>query len=423
MQRRINAILIAITIAIIVLVARSSAHAGSLYWDANGTAANTLTTAAGEWGTSVFWNTSSTGTGGSLTATTTSSDDLFFSSGTNYTGTFTVDINNSSNQFANSITVEEGAITITESSGSGSTINISGGGITINSGAGLTLSGTKLTIITAAQTWTNNSASLFSVSVPITNGANLLTIAGTGNTTISGVIGSGSGGLTKSGSGTLTLSGANTYTGATTINAGTLRLDSAGSTSPRLVGTSGITVNSGGTLLMANSSGTTSNDRIGNAATMTLAGGTFNTGGLSERGGTVLAPTAGIGALTLTATSTIDFGAGTTSMIEFAGVGTHTLGTVLQIINWDGIAGTGGGTEALLFAGTTTAFTSIYNQADVSFNGIAGYDAVQFTGFYEITKVPEPGTWIGGSLALAALAFSQRRRILSKLNSRLAVGR
>jgi PEP-CTERM motif len=35
-------------------------------------------------------------------------------------------------------------------------------------------------------------------------------------------------------------------------------------------------------------------------------------------------------------------------------------------------------------------------------------------GFWEVystVAVPEPGTWIGGSLALAALAFSQRRRL------------
>ena len=58
--------------------------------------------------------------------------------------------------------------------------------------------------LTGSQTWTNNSASLLTVSGNV-SGANLLTVGGTGNTTISGVLGGGSGGLTKNGAGTLSL--------------------------------------------------------------------------------------------------------------------------------------------------------------------------------------------------------------------------
>ena len=105
-----------------------------------------------------------------------------------------------------------------------STVSIGGGGITINSGAQLTFTNNAKFGITlaASQTWINNSSNLFSVGAPVTNGANLLTISGTGNTTISGVIGGGSGGLTKAGGATLTLTGTNTYTGLTNITAGTL---------------------------------------------------------------------------------------------------------------------------------------------------------------------------------------------------------
>ena len=54
-------------------------------------------------------------------------------------------------------------------------------------------------------------------------GGNTLTLGGAGNTTFGGTIG-GTGGLALSGTGTETLTGINTYTGATTINSGTLAI-------------------------------------------------------------------------------------------------------------------------------------------------------------------------------------------------------
>src|SRR5207302_8448656 len=107
--------------------------------------------------------------------------------------------------------------------------------------------------------------------------------------------------------------------------------------------------NSGGTLLLANSSGTASTDRINDSAGVTLSGGgTFKTGGLSE--GT--RPTnssstngaAGMGALTLTATSsgshaTFDFltGPNGSSLVFSSLVGGN--GAFLDIKNWTGTAG------------------------------------------------------------------------------------
>jgi hypothetical protein len=196
------------------------------------------------------------------------------------------------------------------------------------------------------------------------------------------------------------------------VNAGTLTA-AVGS----LVNIGGaITVNSGGTLMLSGNG-----RHIGANITVALDGGTFATGGFSEpNGGPSGQATSAIGPLTLSSTSTIDFGSSNNSILEFSGLGTHTSGAILQITNWDGTPGSGGSGDRLLFVGLATNFATAYLPTEVSFNGVPGYFLVQFDilsdPYYEVTAIPEPATWIGGALGLGAIAFSrqQRRRRKSK---------
>lgn len=135
------------------LLAATSAHAGSLYWDSNGTGtAGAGTTPTGTWGSSVFWSTDSTGANvGSpvLTATTTSLDDVFFSTGTDATGAYSVGLN-SATQNAKLVTFQEGTVTLS----SGTLSLAPSGGLTVTTGTtvGATIS-SDLTI-TGNQTFT-----------------------------------------------------------------------------------------------------------------------------------------------------------------------------------------------------------------------------------------------------------------------------
>jgi autotransporter-associated beta strand protein len=260
-------------------------------------------------------------------------------------------------------------------------------GITINSGAGLTTVNSNLVLSGASQT------------MAVNNTAGLLI-----NGSVSGTIG-----LTKAGTGMLTLAGTNTYTGTTTVNAGTLNAGAAGA----LGGTSSIVVNAGGTLLLSQSASAT-NDRINNSSTMTLNGGTFNTGGLSEHELSGVTVTPGIGALTLSSNSIIDLGAGA-SILAFANSSAQTWTATLSIYNWSGTPVTGHGTDQLYFGTDSTGLTAdqliqiaFYSDSGTTFLGTAGF-ASGMDG--ELVPVSESSTWLAGALAFCGLGFTQRRRM------------
>ena len=183
-------------------------------------------------------------------------------------------------------------------------------------------------------------------------------------------------------------------------------------TNQALGGTSGIAVNSGGTLNQ------TTSDQVNNSATMTLSGGTYrlNTG-VSE--GTTT--TVGLGALTLTSNSVIDL-AGTTNVLHFANSSTQTWtgGTTLSIYNYSGVAYTGNGSEQLLFGTDTTGLTATQLSQISFYSGGAGSTFLGTGGWAldgdgEVVPVPEPSTWAAGLLTVLTIGYTQRRRIAKLL--------
>ena len=237
-------------------------------------------------------------------------------------------------------------------------------------------------------------------------GSNTLTvgIAGGPDTTFAGSI-TGAGSLIKDTNSKQVLSGNNDYTGTTTVSAGTLEVTGS------LSGTTAVTVNTGGTLLMNSAA----SNIVKTTATVAMAGGTLAFGNGANQIQT-------LGAMTLTANSILDFGAsGGNDKFLFASI-THTAGT-LAINNWLGndAGGSDGVHDRLVFTGSPSDFTSIFSQAEVSFNGSSGYAAINFGGTYEIVPVPEPATTaLIGSIALCALIGYRERRRFTGLGKRTA---
>ena len=158
------------------------------------------------------------------------------------------------------------------------------GATTISVGA-LTISGAgKLGNGIYAAVITNNAALNYSSSASQTN---------------SGVI-SGAGALNYLGTGTLSLSGANTYTGATTLTNGTVQLLRPGTISSS---SSGIVVNTNGTLLVNNS--TVSGGWGCNTPPISLNGGTLTNHANYITSSGAYYTVLGTGAVTVNAPSTI----------------------------------------------------------------------------------------------------------------------
>jgi autotransporter-associated beta strand protein len=244
-------------------------------------------------------------------------------------------------------------------------------------------------------------------------GSNTLTIGITGgNTTFAGSISGTGGNLVKDTNSTQVLSGSNGYTGTTTVSAGTLEVTGT------LSGTTGVTVNTSGTLLLNNAA----TPAINSAAPVTL------TGGAIKMSSSVTGQTQSFGALTLSASSTLDFGthASAGNTFNFSTWITHTSGSsALTIDNWTGTENTLGATgtdDRLIFTGLASTFLGQFGPNDIIFTGHGpGYDAIQFGGQFEIVPVPEPATTaLIGSIALCALVGYRERRRFTGLGKRMA---
>ena len=271
-----------------------------------------------------------------------------------------------------------------------------GAGLTANFGgtAGtVTVSGTVdalsgLTFETNAYTLTSGTINLAGA----TAADNTISIS-TGTTTINSVL-AGSTGLTKAGSGTLALSAANTFTGTTTVNAGTLQANAANATGS----TSQIIMNNGGSFLVGAS------DSVNDTAAINLNGGTFAVGsGVGEV----------VGALTLSANSTLDFNGVGSSWITFASL-TSALTNTTRLEVWNYTPGS----DHIYFLDSTNLANSLNY---ISFYSGAGtgtfHNALNTSSFSapEVypTIVPEPGVYFTAAILLLGMSIFLVRRKFS----------
>jgi fibronectin-binding autotransporter adhesin len=218
---------------------------------------------------------------------------------------------------------------------------------------------------------------------------------------VSNVIANGSGilALTKSGGAVLTLSGTNTYTGATTVNAGTLLVNGA---SGSLASGSAVSVNNAGTVL--GGAGGTINGTVSVGTGAILEGGTGSTGQTLNLKGAVTMSSGSIIQLALGAS-------GTHSTIAIGSPGTLVFATNQDFKFID--LGATAGSYAGLITGVPDPGTAL-NSWVIDNAGYTGSFSWDIANGGEIdltlTAVPEPSTWIGGGLALLAVGYSQRRR-------------
>lgn len=309
-----------------------------------------------------------------------------------------------SNTYSGGTLVSGGTLRVANSSalGSGSVTQTSGSSLLQFSNAGTVAN--NMSVYNVAFVAGNNT---LSGSLTLNN-TTYNAAAGTTNT-LGGTL-DGSGGITKTGDGVLVVSGTtnNTFTGNTDVQAGTVVLDkTAGVTAISSTNTAnGLRIAAGAAVQLAAS------DQINDAVGMDLDGGTFITGtsasGFSETAGT----------LTLSSTSTIDFGSweGGEGLrdLHFADSSGIAWSGNLTITNWMQAADSESGAYGRLYFGNSMSALSAGQLAQINFNIGGTLYGAKFLSNGEVvadlTPIPEPRVYAAALALLAAVGWRERRR-------------
>jgi autotransporter-associated beta strand protein len=336
------------------------------------------------------------GDAGALTKST--SGTVVLTRPNQYTGATTISLGILEIQDSLSLGTIDGITTVT----AGATLQINGTGLSIPeyitfSGTGHLYTGAirnttgdnaltgLLTMGAAAMIKTDTTTTLSVTSKGLSATTLGLTIGGDGNTTFSAPIYGTTAALTKQGAGTLTLEAFNNFTGATNINYGEVVLSGSGA----MPLSTTMTISSGGTLTLDNTSSSTVVDRIADSLALTMNGGNFKFIGSSsintdETAGVL---TAGIATQSGNNTVTVVPGSGGSTTMQFASL-TRTAGASILF------RGTSFGSDpalnvsTLLFktAPTLTGSSGAANSTTISIiAGAFGDDSVSGTGTDMVT--------------------------------------
>jgi fibronectin-binding autotransporter adhesin len=221
--------------------------------------------------------------------------------------------------------------------------------------------------------------------VTLADAASSISVASGKTVTGSGQF-TGTGGLTKNGLGTLSLTAANNFSGPVAVQSGLLNLNASSGAAAASI--SSVSVASGATLLLSRS------DQVNNGATVSLSGGTIRRGG---NVGEVF------GNLTISTASFLDYGAANDAgTIRF---GTYAPSALLTVQNF--LPG-----NKLQF-GNTISSTDLNNTSLFQFSN--GFTTGTESGFFTITAIPEPSTYLAalGLLGLCLLPLVRCKRKVS----------
>ena len=251
--------------------------------------------------------------------------------------------------------------------------------------------------------------------------------------------------LTVAGGGTVALRGANTFTGATTINAGTLLLDDATNNGQKLSSTAGLTLSGGSLTLLGSSSATSSQTvsglTLGNSSSPLGAGGRITvTSGSGQTASMIL------GAITRNTGATVDFnptnaGASiTTSTANNTSVSTGTdamniLGAYATYKLNDWAVNDGSGNIVALAAGsygnafgsglhtslsaTTTTLAS--GGATTNTLRLTGTSAVAFTATGDTLTIESGGILVASTAGVTSIGNSSKKGVIATSTGELIV--